>query len=120
MKFVTASLVLVAFAALWIQTGYSAGTPVVVKATILPDLKITFTPKSVRHGTVIFKVKNTSFGAHQFSINGVTTKPIPPRMVVSAKVTFKLPAIYSATLADCGYLSRCAGSDEPSGNVKVT
>lgn len=88
--------------------------------TIRPNLVIIFTPKAVKHGTVLIKIRNTAYAAHRFSINGVTTGYIEPKRVVSAKVTFKRPAIYTATLADCGYLSRCAGSDTPSGNVKVT
>jgi hypothetical protein len=97
-----------------------AGAPALVNVTISPTLVITFTPDAVKQGTAVFKVKNSSFGSHEFSINGVTTKSIAPNTSLSARVTFKRPAIYTATLADCGYLARCAGNDVPSGAIKVT
>ena len=122
MKLVCTSLVLVAlaFASTEAATSSAASRPAVVNATIWPNLVITFSPKAFKHGPVVLKVTNRSHGAHQFSINGVTTRAIAPRTSVSVRVTFKRPATYTATLADCGYLSRCAGADTPIGNAKVT
>jgi hypothetical protein len=120
LKFVLTSLVLVALAFASTQAASPATAPVVVKATIWPNLVITFSPNTFKHGTVVIKVKNGALRAHRLSINGVTTKSIEPHTIVSATVTFTRRATYTATLADCGYLSRCAGRDTPSGNVKVT
>jgi hypothetical protein len=119
-KFLSLGLVLLTVALASTQAASPAPVAAVVKVSIMPNLRIVFAPTTVRHGPVVFKVKNASYGQHQFSINGVTTKYIPIAGTVSIKVTLKRPAVYTATLADCGYLSRCAGGDLPSGNIRVT
>jgi hypothetical protein len=97
--------------------------PLVVKATIWPNLVITFSPKAFKRGTVHMEVKNRTNHTHQFAINGVTWKSIKPHKVVAGAVTFKRRGIYQATLPDCGYLSMCtptARDTGPTGSVKVT
>ena len=105
-------------------TSSAATEPAVVKATIWPNLIITFSPSKVKRGTVVFKIKNRATAAHEFSINGATTAKIKPHGSSSLTVTFKRRATYSATLPDCGYPQPCgAGSSTetaPTGNVKVT
>jgi hypothetical protein len=95
----------------------------VVSATVWPDLKITFSPKAFKHGTVVIKVKNRTSQDHRFSINGVTSRIIPAHAGAAMIVRFERPATYFATLADCGYLSPCVGGNPdvgPTGWVKVT
>jgi hypothetical protein len=95
----------------------------VVKVTILPNLNMTFAPKTFKHGKVVFEVTNRSAAAHWFSINGVTSAAIGPGRTRSVAVTFKRAAIYAATLADCGYLSLCTGDNPdtgPIGSVSVS
>ena len=94
-----------------------------VRATIWPNLVITFSPKTFRHGTVLMRVKNRTSSAHEFMINGVTWRRIRPHASVTNSVTFKRRGIYQATLPDCGYLSMCAptaGDSGPTGRVRVT
>jgi hypothetical protein len=94
-----------------------------VRATIQPNLNLTFSPKAFKRGTVVFEVTNRSGAAHEFSINGVTSAAIGPGKTRPVTVTFKRAAIYTATLADCGYLSMCAGDNPdvgPIGSVKVS
>lgn len=128
LKFVSTSLVLVAFM-LVVGCGAQALTPSranapVVKVTIQPNLLITFSPKEFKHGTVVLKVNNRTDNAHPFTINGVTTKSIKPHTIMAVTVTFKRPSIYAASLPDCGYLSLCEGAARPEvgaiGQVKVT
>jgi hypothetical protein len=97
--------------------------PVVVVTTISPVLKITFTPKTLPVGTVVFKVRNGSSQEHEFSIDNVTSGWIQPHGSGSITVTFTRPALYTGTLADCGYLSTCAGitnDASPVAELKVT
>jgi hypothetical protein len=124
-KFVSASLVALVLASASTQVAMPAAPPAhtVVKATIWPNLIITFSPKKFKHGTVVIKVKNRSSQVHTFSINGVTSGDVNPHAVVAMTVKFKRPATYQATLADCGYPSHCEGGNPdtgPVGNVKVT
>jgi hypothetical protein len=96
--------------------------PAIVRVTISPDLLITFSPKTFKRGTIVFKITNRNNRAHSFMINGVTTKVINPNATLSARVTFKQPSIYTAALPDCGYLSRCPERPDTGaiGSVKVT
>jgi hypothetical protein len=87
----------------------------VVVTTISPALTITFTPKALPVGTVVFKVHNRSSQEHEFSIDGVTSGWIQSHGSTSLTVRFKRPALYTATLADCGYLSTCAGGNPDRG-----
>ena len=99
MKLVSTSLVAGALmlASTQVATPSPATTPLVVKATILPNLVITFSPKAFKHGTVAIKVKNRAPQAHQFAINGVSSAYIKPHAAVVVTVTFKQRAVYSAT-----------------------
>jgi hypothetical protein len=95
----------------------------VVRATVWPNLVITFSPKTFKHGTVVIKVKNRSGKPHQFTVNGVNWPVIQPGTVIKHTVTFKRRGTYTATLPDCGYLSECAPTANdvgPTGYVKVT
>ena len=97
-------------------------SPLVVRATIWPNLVITFSPKTFKRGTVHMEVKNRTAHTHQFAINGVTWKSVKPHKVAAGTVTFKRPGIYQATLPDCGYLSMCTPTAQdtgPTGSVKV-
>ena len=85
-----------------VATPSSAGAGLVVRATIWPNLDLTFSPKAFKHGTVAIKVRNRASQAHQFAINGVTSY-IKPHAAVVLTVTFKRRGVYTATLADCGY-----------------
>ena len=119
MKLVVTSLV--AGALMLVSTQVATPSPatagLVVHATIWPNLDITFSPKTIKHGAVVIKVKNRTSQAHKFSINGVTSANISPHAVVAMKVTFKRRATYTATLADCGYPSDCVGGNPDTGPV---
>jgi hypothetical protein len=100
-----------------------AAAPLIVKATVWPNLVITFSPKAFPRGTVAIKVKNRTPQSHKFTIDGVTSKSIPSHATGLVTVTFKRRGVYSATLADCNYPSTCIGGDPATGavgNVKVT
>jgi hypothetical protein len=106
-----------------VATPSSARAGLVVRATIWPNLDLTFSPKAFKHGTVVFKVKNRSSQPHKFTINGVTSRYVRPQTVVALTVTFKRRGTYSATLADCGYPSMCTGGNPdigPVGFIKAT
>jgi hypothetical protein len=121
-KLVSTSLVVVALAlaSTQVATPSPAAAPTVVHATIWPNLIITFSPATFKKGTVVIKVKNRATKAHLFSINGVTSGKIQPHTTVPVTVTFKRAAGYTASLADCGYLSPCGQAGEHAGgNVKV-
>ena len=106
-----------------VATPSPAAAPLVVKATIWPNLIITFAPKAFPHGRVTIKVNNRASQAHEFAINGVTSRSIRPHTAGLVTVTFKRRGVYSATLADCNYPSTCIGGDPATGavgTVKVT
>jgi hypothetical protein len=110
-------------AATQVATSSPAAQPVVVRATIWPNLIITFSPKKIERGTVTIRVKNRTTQTHLFTINGVTSRAISPNGAVLVKVTFKRRAIYSATLSDCGYPTQCVEGNPgqgPIGSFKVT
>jgi hypothetical protein len=111
------------FAAAQLAEPAMASTPLIVRATIWPNLKITFYPKTFKHGAVVMRVNNLAKLTHQFTIDGVTWSSVKPNAVVARPVDFKRRGIYVATLPDCGYLSACAPtarSNLPTGFVKVT
>ena len=99
-----------------------ASPPRVVNVAILPNLDMTFSPPKFKRGTVVLKIKNTTKAAHQFGINGVTSRLIRPNATGSITVVFKIPSLYVATLPDCDHLSMCAGGNPegPKGHVTVT
>jgi hypothetical protein len=107
--------VLVALAAAAVAAAALVKHSTLVLTTISPTLKITFAPKTVRLGTAVFKVVNGSVQAHEFTIDNVTSRWIPPHGSGSITVTFKRPAVYQATLPDCGYLSTCVGGNPDTG-----
>src|SRR5262249_60607459 len=94
-----------------------AAAPVVVKATIWPNLVITFSPKAFKRGTVAIKVMNRAPRLHQFAINGVTSASTKPNAAVVVTVTFKRRGIYTTTLPDCGYPPCVVNGDETAGSV---
>jgi len=94
-----------------------------IHATIWPNLLVTFSPATVKRGSVVIEVKNRTPSAHQLSIAGVTSASVKPNHSVSLSVTFKRKAVYTATLPDCGYPNPCnlpPGHAAPGGNIKVT
>ena len=106
-----------------VATPSPAAAPPIVKATVWPDLVITFSPKAFKRGTVAIRVNNRTPQSHKFTINGVTSKSINAHTAGLVTVTFKRRGVYSATLADCNYPSTCIGGDPATGavgNVKVT
>ena len=87
---------------------------------IWPNFSITVSPASVKHGTVVFRIKNrdTAWG-HKFSIDGVVSQNIKPNTTVAIRVYFKAPGIYFFTLADANPQSE-VGSKQIGGALKVT
>ncbi len=127
MKLVSTSLVAGALMLVSTQaaTPSPAAAPLVVKATISPNLIITFSPKTFPHGKVAIKVMNRASQAHQFAINGVMSAGIKPNAAVVVTVTFKRRGIYTATLADCARYPPCHIANGDTGGdvgsvVKVT
>jgi hypothetical protein len=122
MKFVATTVLAAGLLLGSTQAAAPADAPAVVRATIWPNVNITFSPNKFTHGTVVMKVKNRTDSAHTFSINGVTWPKIKPHTIVGMKVTFKRRGVYSATLPDCTYLSPCSLRPDvsPIGTVKVT
>jgi hypothetical protein len=112
-KLVATSLVAGALmlASTQVATPSPAAAPLVVKATIWPNLIITFSPKAFLHGRVAIKVNNRAPQAHEFAINGVKSF-IKPHATVVLTVTFKRRGAYTATLADCGYPPCMVNGDE--------
>jgi len=119
LKVVAAALVAVTLMLVVVPVGAPTGmgNSLVVKATIWPNLVITFSPTKFNRGTVRLQVKNRTSAAHEFMINGVTWHWIKPHTASSNSVTFKRRGVYQATLPDCGYLSMCAPTARDSGPV---
>ena len=97
----------------------SAASPAVVRAVIWPNLAITVSPKSVKHGTIVFKIKNRDIRPHEFAINNVRSAKIKPQTTVEMTVTFKKPSTYSYTLPDYA-ASPKTGYLAVGGQLKVT
>ena len=84
--------------------------PITVVATIRPDSlpgilnqpgKVTLAPKTFKHGTVRFTIRNLDIVRHQFEIDGVTSRWMQPKNGVAIiTVTFKKPGLYSFTCPD--------------------
>jgi hypothetical protein len=79
----------------------------IVKATVIghpqPGVPgaITFTPKAVKQGVVIFKITNTDNDWHLFEIGGVTSRLMGPnRGKAIITVTFKKAGLYFASCPD--------------------
>jgi hypothetical protein len=103
--------------------GSAAKPRVAAVATIAPDLGLTMSPKSFRHGTVIIEIKNESSQAEKLEMNGVTSGWVYPHRTGSITVTFRRPAIYEANLPECGFLSTCIGQgaeNTPGTSARVT
>jgi len=105
LKIVRTSLValILALAATQVGTAATPKKPTRIKATIWPNLVITFSPKTFPRGTWEVSVKNRTPNRHQFTIAGVNWDFIPANQTASKKVKFKFKATYTATLPDCGY-----------------
>jgi hypothetical protein len=80
-------------------------------------------PRSVKHGTVVFKVTNLGKLRHSFVISGHATEPLRPHQSATLKVVFKKPAryIYSDTcLTDANAQEMASTTPCPGGVLKVT
>jgi hypothetical protein len=110
--------VAVSLGALALGQTASATRSSVAKAVIWPNLTITVSPKSVEHGTVVFKVRNRDKLSHNFAVNGVVSKPIKPNHVVILAVHFKKPGLYFLTLADPDPWTQ-VGTKQVGGTVRV-
>ena len=53
------------------------------------DYSFVLSPKTVRHGRVMFAIKNTGATAHDFAIAGHVSKMIQPGKTVTLTVTLK-------------------------------
>jgi hypothetical protein len=85
-------------------SAFSAASPLVVRATMFPTDevvpgKIVFSPKSVKRGTVVFKITNRAGKRYQCTLN-VISKYVLPNHVVLMTVVFKRPGLYGASCAD--------------------
>ena len=70
--------------------------PSVVKITagIPSEYKFKFSPKSAKHGAVLFKLTNLGKLPHGFTIDGEATKIIKPHHSTTLTVNFKKPGKY--------------------------
>lgn len=107
-----------AFAALLSVQIASASSPPVAKAVIWSNLTITVSPKAVKPGTVVFKIRNRDLRRHSFAIDGYTSASIKPNKVVTMTVIFKKPGIYFFTLGDADAASE-VGTKQVGGVLKV-
>jgi uncharacterized cupredoxin-like copper-binding protein len=90
----TLLLVLAAFTA---SAGAQAkgSTTVVVTVSKPSEFRFTLSTKTVKHGTVIFKVTNKGTTQHDFSINGKKTKLLSPKASTTLTVTFAKAGSYA-------------------------
>ena len=99
----------------------TATAPTVVRVTIWPNLAITLAPKTFKHGTVLFKIKNRDSIRHEFLINGVTSSFIKPHMGTGTMtVRFAKPNLYFYSLPDYKPTSYLSPYSLTGGQVKVT
>jgi len=80
-------------------------------------------PKSVRHGTLIFKITNLGKRSHSFQIHGQTTKPLRPHQSTTLTVVLKKPARYfysDVCLANPNQAETEVAAPCPGGILKVT
>lgn len=78
-----------------------AGSPSVARAVIWPNFSVTVSPKSVKRGTVVFKIKNRDgTRSHKFSIDGAVSRSVKPDTTITMRVAFKRPGLYFFTLGD--------------------
>ena len=78
-----------------------AASPSVARAVIWANFSVTVSPKSVKLGTVVFKIKNRDgTRSHKFSINGAVSPSIKPHSTIAMSVVFKKPGLYFFTLGD--------------------
>jgi uncharacterized cupredoxin-like copper-binding protein len=82
--------------------------PVVVRATMWPSPSgehiprpgaFTFSPKTVKRGTVVFVVRNRAGAAYNCQLNSVS-KFVRPNHIVRMTVVFKKRGLYSASCND--------------------
>src|SRR5262245_46184028 len=70
---------------------------VIVTAGKPTEYQFRVTPKTVRPGTVIFKITNLGKKPHTFGINGQTSKVLRPHASTTLRVVFKKPSRYIYT-----------------------
>jgi Cupredoxin-like domain len=98
----------------------SASSSQVVSVVISPNLAVSISPKSVKHGTVVFKIGNHDSKPHEFSIDGRTSPEIAPHTVVKMNVTFDRAGVYSFSLPDATKaIETQPGAKAPGGTLKV-
>ena len=75
---------------------HQTGTTVTVEAGKPSTFSFTLSTKTVKHGTVTFKVTNDGVGlTHDFSINGKKTPVLSPGKSATLVVTFKKAGSYT-------------------------
>ena len=75
---------------------HQSGTTVTVKAGKPTAFAFTLSTKTVKHGTVTFKVTNAGVGLpHDFSINGKKTAQLQPGKSATLVVTFAKAGNYA-------------------------
>jgi uncharacterized cupredoxin-like copper-binding protein len=73
---------------------HQSGTSVTVTAGKPSEFSFTLSTKTVKHGTVTFKVTNGGSIAHDFSIDHKTTKLLSPKQSATLTVTFAKAGSY--------------------------
>ena len=88
------AVVLVVAPAAWGAAAAKPKATVTVTAGKPTEYTFTISPKSVKHGAVLFTVVNKGKHAHGFSIDGKSTKLIKPHASATLTVVFKRPGRY--------------------------
>jgi plastocyanin len=112
-------------------TAASRAVPVIVVTAGKPtEHAFKLSAKSVKHGTVIFKLVNAGKVGHGFQIAGYSTKLVRPHRSTALTVTFKAPGKYvyqcvvtygsSDDVSDAGPASVANPDECGSGVLKVT
>ena len=101
----------------------SAASPSVARAVIWPNFSVTVSPKSVKLGTVVFKIKNRDGSvSHKFSIDGATSPSVKPHTTIAMTVVFKKRGLYFYALGDSnpGVQMQPGASPTTGGALRVT
>lgn len=68
---------------------------------IWPNFSVTVSPKTVKLGPVVFKIKNRDETQnHRFSIDGVVSPSVKPQTTIAMTVIFEKRGLYFFTLGD--------------------